>query len=288
VKHFALKALVVAFVLSTCAASVQAQALLRDIGIDSSLRVAYLLGRQVYRYNEARGGGFDRWRMDYGTQLPMLSGMFELSPIRLVSARLAGSISVLEKNTHFNHTMADPAPSVWSVLPGFKHWEAAGLIHLWNGGGYRFSVVGGYRKEYWTFEGTPSADQPANSSSSDRITAEIPFVALQTAMFFPWWKARFEVLGSPFMSKRILTEFRYGTGVTFDYDGRVDHGGLIEVELEGTASITSRIRLGAYARYSFQELYGESTRSTPAGFTRHELFAGENVAVTGLNLTLAF
>jgi hypothetical protein len=173
-------------------------------------------------------------------------------------------------------------------MPGFKHWEAAGLIHLWNGGGYRFSIVGGYRKEYWAFEGTPSADQPANSSSSDRITSEIPFIALQTAMFFPWWKARFEVLGSPFMSKRIATEFRSGTTFKVNYDGVVDHGGLIEVELEGTASITSRIRLGAYARYSFQELYGESTRSSPTGFSRHELFAGENVAITGLNLTLAF
>jgi hypothetical protein len=184
-------------------------------------------------------------------------------------------------------TFPYPNSNLWDVVPDFTSWEAAGLYHLWSGYGYRFSVVGGYRQESWTFLGTPSDSTDVSLSLHDRFTSHIPFLALQTAMFYPWWKARFEVLGSPFMSKKVTATVRNG-GTLVDFKGWADRGGLIEFSMEGTCALTSVLRLGLYGRYSYQELYGWVTKRIGGQSGEYKLGFNENTGVVGTNLTLLF
>lgn len=282
VKTFLVPLIVLVF--SPCAS---AEVLPWGVRVDTSLRLGMLFGWQVYRYNNLPGADLDRFRMEFGPRLPILSGMCELTPVPAISGRLAGSISVLETDMTIFHAMADPQPTVWDVKPDFGYWEAAGLYHLWQGGGYRFSLVAGYRQEYWRYRGEPAGNQPAGSSLRDRFTSHIPFLAMQTSMMFPWWKARFEILTSPFMNKNVSATVRDGTTLV-EYAGNADSGGLIELEVEGTANLSSRVRMGLYCRYSYQELYGEYTRADVVESPSRRLFVGENLAIVGLNTTILF
>ena len=86
--------------------------------------------------------------------------------------------------------------------PSFSGWEAAGLFHLWNDGGYRFSFTAGYREEFWGAQGEGvGLFTGVSSSVREDFSSRGPFLGLQTAVFFPWWKARFEVIGSPWITK---------------------------------------------------------------------------------------
>lgn len=260
--------------------------------LDSSLKIGMLQARQTVRYNESNislgpGMAFDHFRMDFGPRLALVSGMAELSPIGFASARAAASTSVLESGMLFFHTMTDPAPALWDFAPNFKTWEVAGLLHLWVGDGYRFSAVGGFRKDYWTYQGALVAAMSGESHAQDKLTADIPFIALQTSMSFPWWKARCEILGSPFMSKRLSAQFQTGPTLV-EYEGVVNKGGLMEVTVEGAAGLTERLRIGAYGRYSYQELYGQSKRKSGLAVTDHETFLYEAVSTGGLNIEALF
>jgi hypothetical protein len=116
------------------------------------------------------------------------------------------------------------------VKPDFSSWEAAGLYHLWSGGGYRFSFTAGYRQQTWDYQGSPSSgaqDSPLHDSFSSRI----PFIGMQTAMFFPSWKARFEVL-PPFMNMSVSNAIQQG--VFLSIRGQPLPGGLIELQMVGT------------------------------------------------------
>ena len=255
----------------------------------------------------------DRLHIEFGPSLPILEGTVEITPFPSFSGRLAASLSVLE-STRGVTLVSGPASATfeWNnpyvtppiqldlhgsaelsnvIKPTFRLWEAAGLYHLSNEGGYRYSIVAGYRQESWTYR--VDGNQEDNSYLRDEFVSQSPFLGLQTAMFFPWWKARFEVLGSPFMRKKISHSAR-DQGDFQQLDGTWNKGGFIEFQTEGTVNITPSIWLGLFARYTYEELHGEArgTRAAP-GTTVYETFPYDfytlkSMASFGFNFSYVF
>lgn len=292
--RFIIKALLVGVLLSCWAVTVAAEEMPVNIGIDSSFRVGFLFGRNTVLYKDALAEGTTEntsphkyWRMEHGPRLPLLSATVEVSPFQRLSARFAGSIAVITGSSLFELTAQDPETTWWDVSSGFGNWEVAGLYHLWTGGGYRFSLVGGFRQEWWKFAGGPALYKERMNSFREDLDARIPFIGLQTAVFYPWWKARFELRGSPFMTKRISAEIAT-VPRQVDYRGWADDGGLIEFDLEATVAVTTSVRAGVHARYSYQELHGETTRQDGSGERFQDVFATESFGLLGLNLTVVF
>jgi len=282
-------------VLVAFAAPAEAQVIPRQVKFDSSWRAGFLFGSQLVLHGDFEKGAVGateahlaRLRQQFDPRLAVLSGMFEVSPLLRISGRMAGSVSALEGDMTVRHATVDRAqPSVWDVTPDFKQWEAAGLYHLWSGPAYRFSIVGGFRQQFWKYLGDPAGNQPNGSSLRDEFRSNIPFIALQTSVYYPWWKARFEILGSPFMSTEVLTRVN-DLGYPVEFVGTANQGGLIELEFEGTGTLTPRMRLGLFARYAYQELYGESTRWAGDNRDTQKLFVEESFATVGVNFTFVF
>ncbi len=324
VRRFLVASGAIALVLLGGIGSIQAQGVPAAMSIDSSFGVGYLLGWQMFNYiiepehgdaymdprtdpptrKELRSDPYGIYRTEFSPRMAVVSGFVEWSPLPFASGRVAGALSVADPHIQFTRTMLDTfkytakaadtevRPTNWDAVPDFKSWEAAGLYHLYREGGYRFSIVGGYRQEDWTFLGTPEDATNLSASLHNRYTSHIPFLALQTAMYFPWWKARFEVLGSPFMSKKISSKVS-NRGTLAVYNGWANGGGLIEFFLEGTVAVTSMLRLGLHARYTYQELYGWVTKTvsgaTEAPGTRdHNLGFNSRDAILGLTFTAVF
>lgn len=285
--RFVVKALLVGVIFSCWAVTGAAEEMPVNIGIDSSFRVEFLFGRNTILYKDALATGYSYWRMDHGPRAPLLSGVVEVSPFHRLSARVAGSIIVVPGSWLFEYTSQDPETTYWSISPGFQHWEAAGLYHLWMGGGYRFSLVGGFRQEWWKFAGGPTLYKERLNSFREDLDTRIPFFGLQTAVFYPWWKARFELRGSPFMSKLIYAEIATGPRQV-EYRGSAEDGGLIEFDLEATVMVTTNFRAGVHLRYSYQELHGETSRNDGGTERFQDVFATESFGLIGLNLTLVF
>ena len=129
-----------------------------------------------------------------------------------------------------------------------------------------------------------------NGSLKDKYVSYIPFLGLQTAMMFPWWKARFEVLGSPFMSENSLVSM---SNDSTQVEQRIhsNSGGLVEFQLEGTVNFRSNFWFGLYGRYHYQEMYGNSTGSTnpPAAWNYADRFyTHQSYGTFGINLTAAY
>jgi hypothetical protein len=262
------------------------------VTLDSSLRAGYLFGRQLWELKAPRSANFYQARSEFNPRLPMLSAVLEFSPYMRLSGRAAGSTSILESSSTFVHLGADWVPSAWDSRPAFNYWEAAGLFHLSGGDGYRFSLVGGYRQETWTYSGGPLGINDATVINSDwrfmeRFNTVMPFIALQTAVFHPWWKARFEALGSPRVGREVSTRFESAAD-SVELRGWAESGGVLEFDVEGTVFISNRLRLGVFGRYTYRELRGDITRTARDGETRHELLVREDFAALGLNFTYLF
>ncbi len=271
-------------------APVSGQVFGTGVRIDSAVRPAVLWTTQTARYEKVSASA-SIFKVDYNTLLPLTSGMVEVTPHAVFSGRVSGSVSFLEPDFNWVHgtgvDSAAPFPSRWSVTPHFISGDIAVLYHVWRGAGYRFCLVGGWRKERWEYSGDPIGNQGYNSKLADEFTSEIPFAALQTAVAFPWWKARFELLGSPFVNTEVYTLIRDGVSAV-DYHGWTNDGGLIEMELEGSITLSPNIRVGAYSRWSFIETYGDSTRHHNGQVTLHDLYVRENRSIAGLNINLIF
>ena len=319
------------FILTCTAAPLYAQTFLRNTAVDSSFRIEYLIGRQTlgrefldssyghtninpdpppYAWVGRHPDQLDRLRIDFGPSLPILEGMVEVTPFRSMSGRLVGSMSVLEAASWFN-LVSGPAPSgiFWLpptvnppptissaeltnvIKPTFRSWEAAGLYHLSNEGGYRYSIVAGYRQESWTYR--VDGNQDNNSYLRDEFVSQSPFLGLQTAMFFPWWKARFEVLGSPFMTKKISHTAR-DSGYYQQLDGTWKNGGFIEFQTEGTVNVTPSTWLGLFVRYTYEELRGEAKGTRTSPFTgvhepsSYDFYTLKSMATIGFNFSYVF
>lgn len=266
---------------------VQAQWLPWNVSVDSSFRVGYLFGRQEFRFDNPAMTSDGHVRLELDPSMPVFEGVCEFSPTNMFSARLCGTLGGRGAGLTATRPLDTTLLGHWKVSPDAKWWEAAGLFHIWKGAGYRFSLVGGYRQEFWRYRGDAD-DMGPEASYREEFTSYIPFIAMQTAVAYPWWKARFEVLGTPFMSKRVSSELDDGAGESSSFDGWAENGGMIELLTEGTVAIGSRTRLGVYAKYTFVELDGEAT--VILGTTRYpqQLYVEENFGNFGLNLSMVF
>jgi len=266
-----------------------------NIDVDSSGRVEFLIAHQALRYMDDENPPFDRWKTDFDPRTPVLSGTVEVTPFSDFSARLGGSLSFLslEQSLKRDRGLPDEESELnenkkWRMRPLYRSWEAAGLYHLYSGGGYRFSLTGGFRHESWIYQGELS--ETDNSSLRDELTTNFPFMGLQTAMYFPSWKARFEVLGSPFVRTRVVHLLR-ANGRFLDHDGLGKKGGYLEFRMEGNMRMGPRLLFGVYGAYRYHELYGNSQAKTDAqGFvtTQYGFYLEESVAMFGLNACFVF
>lgn len=260
-----------------------------NLTLDSSFRMEFLFGTQAIR-DRTPLQDVERFRIDSNFRLPVLAGNVEMTPLVFLSGRLGGLISVLEQQGTIDRSAADfdilvAERRVINAKPTFSGWEAAGLFHLWNDGGYRFSVTAGYREEYWKLEGEGLAQ---TSFLSENFQTRVPFLGLQTAVFFPWWKARFELIGSRWMTK--IVSGSLANSFLAQYEAKATGGGLLELQVEGTASITQNIFAGLHTRYTFQESFGELIRKgnlRPPDLPL-ELYMGDSFLLVGVDLTVAF
>ncbi len=263
-----------------------------NLTLDSSFRMEFLFGTQAIR-DRTPPQDIERFRIDSNFRLPVIAGNVEMTPFVFLSGRFAGLTIVIEQQCTIYRSAADfdiqvAERRVINAKPGFNGWETAGLFHLWNDGGYRFSVTAGYRQEYWNLEGDGLAPDGTTSSLRENYQSRGPFLGLQTAMFFPWWKARFEMIGSRWMTK--IASGTMTNSILAQYDARATGGSLLELQVEGTASITQNIFAGLHSRYTFQESFGELIRK---GFLRPpdlplELYTNDSFLLVGMDLTVAF
>lgn len=266
--------------------------------VDSSFRTEILIGKQSLRFIQPSPNttSFADFRTDFDPRVPLLAGTVEVSPFPSVSGRFAGYVSILERSGNYFRTRGQApegfniADGGWDLEPDVGSWELAGLYHLWNEGGYRFSVTAGYRREVWLYHGDAASPRNSGGRLREELASQIPFLGLQTSMFFPWWKARFEVLGSPFMTKKVSSLIQ--RGVSFiEYQGTLNQGGLLEFQMDGNVSLTRYLWTGLHARYTYQELRGGekatgiSSNGEKATF---DLSTWENIFVVGLDLGIVF
>jgi hypothetical protein len=289
------KALVVLCLLAVALTPVHAQMLPLGFGVDSSLRLEYLFGSQVIGEGAPVPDHFDRFKFSFAPRVPLLSGTVEVTPLPWASGRIAGSVTAFETDREISRSTtsvlgaaADTGFGVqWTGKPNYTSWEAAGLLHLWNAGGYRFSATSGFLRRTWEYRGA-TEDPNGTGSSRDVFISQIPFLGLQTAMYFPLWKARFEVLGSPFMTKTVTSSIVH-LGHSAHFHTKANRGGFLELQMQGTTSITPNILCGLTGRFTYEELLGRfdaTVDSTPLPSMEAQM--NETLGVVGLDLTLLF
>jgi hypothetical protein len=229
------------------------------MAVDADAGFGYLFGWQQVWADVIPGPSTIKheYKSEYSPSQPMFGGKIELTPIPLLSFRTGGSVSLSRNRTVYGRELGTISLP-WEVASEIKTWEAAGLINLWRGAGYRFSLVGGYREQYWDYSGDPVGDGAIPGAMNDEINNYAPFMGLQTAMFFPLWKARFEVSGSPFMLQKVNNNVWQGSEFQ-DYRAQLDEGGLIEFDFEGSTILYSMLRLALYGHYSYMELTGDAS-----------------------------
>ncbi len=268
-------------------------------GLDSNVRIEYMFGQQIIAKgarnpNDAADGSdsFNEFRKDFEPRVPVLEGSIEISPFYLFSARGIGRFSVLESSQKQEVTTLSTGADFYH-RPQFRSWEAAGLYHLFSGGGYRFSAVGGYRYSSWNYW----AENTTNNLQSE-FSSKVPFIGLQTNFISPLWKARFEILGSLFMktyASHLVIVNPLVERHVLQFHGTADNGGLLELQFEGSAGISRNLWCGLYASYSHQELRGpgfltntNAVIDDPVRRTNHEIYVCEDFFNVGLNLNLMF
>jgi hypothetical protein len=113
-------------------------------------------------------------------------------------------------------------------------------------------------------------------------------------MFSPLLKGRLEVLGSPFMTKKIAYTTR-DQGFYMQLDGNMTQGGFIEFQVEGNINVTLSTCLGLYAQYTYEQLDGElngtcvdGKRNTVFVPTAYNFYTLEDIWTIGLNYSLLF
>jgi hypothetical protein len=264
--------------------------------IDTSMRAEFLFGHQKFlyeRHNVNDLGNIQKFRYTFDPKLALLTGKVEISPSAMISGRLGGSISVFEKSHDSERTWSGPEFAVpgagsFSTKPDFWSWDVAGLLHLWNQDNYRFGISAGFRKDKWTYISDViglglGVDRPL--SITDEFTSNIPYLGLQTSMRFPWWKARFEFIGSPFMSRDVRSS---ANGFFSEFRGRPTSGGLLEFQVEGQAGIRPNLYVGINFTYSSLELYGTSVGRTTGVTGDYGIYTNDSLFKIGFDVDYAF
>ena len=240
----------------------------------------------------------------------VLDGVVEITPRPALSARARGSVSVFDSDKSFTiESGPHPFPVLipnstpatyyngWSgfsstIKPKFWLLEVAGLYNLSYEDVFRYSFVAGYRQESWSY--LTSNDQGGNSYLNDDFTSQIPFIGLQTLMLYPAWKARFEVLGSPFMTKKISHTAR-NQGYYMELDGNMTQGGLLEFQVEGNRNVAPNAWMGVYTQYTYEQLKGGLTGKSVDGFGNanyagisYDFYTLRSIWILGLNCNISF
>jgi hypothetical protein len=275
-------------------------------GLISDVRVRgeYLFGNQTIRpfrdvedYGGTGNGGpypSDRYRFALNPRFPVTSAEIEVSNWSPISVRGAACVSPLKTKTSETRSLnaqADEAFSSnsWEINRSFYAWEVAGLYHAWVGGGYRFSILAGYRREEWFNKSENDSDQVWNAALEDRLWSHMPFMGLQTSMAFPGWMARFEFIGSPFMKKHAEGFWRENSSFV-RYRGKATSGGGMIVRVSGTANVTPALSLGIDGQFSYQELQGDiaTVDNNYPNSQRFNLLLLDMYATVGMILSYAF
>lgn len=230
------------------------------------------------------------YKTSYSPSQPVFGGNIEITPIPFFSCRAGGSVSLSRNRTIYGRELgARSLP--WDVVSDLKTWEVAGLLNLWRGRGYRFSLVGGYKEEFWDYSGDPLSDFETPGGMNDEFNNHTPFMGLQTALFFPLWKARFELIGSPFMLQKVNNNVWQGAEFV-DYRAELDQGGLIEIDMEGSTMLLANLRLGMYFNYSYLELEGmasfNDSGNLSLSYPNFRFHTSHNSAELGFKLNLNF
>jgi hypothetical protein len=269
--------------------SARVQEVLGGMAVDTSVRLEYLFGVQIIRdaSPEMETGG-NRFRFDFDQRTPFASGTAEVTPAPWFSCRAVGGLSFLEpaRNIHRSTELDLPTASQVAglmVKPRARMWEAAGLYHLHNAGGYRFSITGGFRELGWRYNG-----EQDEASLHEVFVSRIPFMGMQTAMFLPWCKARFEVLGSPFVRKSLASNVRL-PGSSADFNGVVGKGGFVEFQMEGSVRISPNVQAGLFGRYLFEDLRGVLNGSVNGlAYREYDASSNDSIAIVGVEASLVF
>ena len=318
--------LAVIFSLACTTLPLYAQWLPRNFNADSSFRVEYLLGSQTLgnQNGSINLTGQETYpnappptitvpypnpnellRLNFSNSQLVLDGAVEITPRPTLSSRLRGAVSVLNPNRNMTLESGPypvaypnpPGPYSWAGLPAvinsqFYLWEAAGLYNLIYEGCYRYSIVGGYRQESWTYP--TSSTEATNSYFKDVFVSNSPFLGMQTVMVCPTWKARFELLGSPFMSKSITHKAR-NQGYYMQLDGNLTTGGFLEFQVEGNINVTPCAWMGIYSQYTYESLSGNLTGISADGNgnatyvpTSYRFYTDKNTWLVGLNSNFQF
>ncbi len=253
-----LRSLVVLAIVLAPSLSAFCQTLPTNWGIEWSVRPEYLFGTQGIREAVAPNpwnGWPDRLRVDYHPGLWVISGFSEVSPLPRVYARVSGTTSISSSPHDQARFMFTPlqGPSlggVWPVSSHFTSWEVAGGYYFAYDGLYRLSLAAGYRQQWWKHAGATG-----NNQLQDTLTSSIPFLLFGAEMYLPGWSSRFELLGSPFMSKGVSCTAVQGASYSH-YLGKFAGCGRVEVRVTGMGSLTQSLLWGVTAKYVFEGLSG--------------------------------
>ncbi len=278
----------------------QGQAPPGGLAVDSSCQIDFLFGQQTFgrqirtgpedSSGNVTGDILESLRLDLTTRLPVLDGMIEIGPYRSFSVRLRGIGSFLESDSWTKVGKGPDSAKEFEarLKPEMRAWEALGLYHVSVAGPYRFSLLGGYREEYWKFQRQESG--LGGEAMDYRHTSRVPFFGLQTSMSFPWWKAKMEVIGSPFMTKLVYFYAR-NPNHFMHIDGTWRDGGLVEASMDGSVLVSPSVTLGLSFRYCYEELRGEVKGER--SFSRNEVwpydyYSLQNLAYVGLIAGIIF
>ncbi|MGC8660024.1 MAG: hypothetical protein ACP5U1_13220 [Desulfomonilaceae bacterium] len=274
----------------------RAQWLPRNFTADTSLRAEYLLGTQTLAsYNNNilnTPNPLQLLRTDFKDNLFVLDGVAEVTPSRTpsLSGRARGSVSIFNPTKTIILPQGPGGTELSSpITPKFWFWEAAGLYNFYENI-YRYSLVGGYRQDTWSY---PSSNQGTSSYFQQSFVSQIPFIGLQTLMCCPTWKARFEILGSLFEARKVCFSAR-DQAATMQLDGNLSEGGFLELQAEGNVNISPVTWAGLYVQYTYESLRGQLTGVSPVATgtsyvpTPYNYYTLRNIWILGLNCNVHF
>jgi len=250
--------------------SARAQSLPWSVRAESDFRVGLLFGRQHIRLSDPAAAL--NLRLD--PELFLVGGAIELSRQGSLSARLAGSLSVLERGhgvseTRFsNGSSQSQAGPLWDLSPSFKSWEAAGYYRFLTWAGYRYSFLAGYRQIVTNYAGQPRPDSSLSPSATFQTSHSfgIPFMGIATTFFGPWWKGRVQLVGSPFTSANGSVSHREPPSLLIRSYRNTLSGAAFSLEVDGSVNVRHDLLIGIFGAYHRLDLEGEASKDALPDF----------------------
>ena len=248
-------------ILAILASPVHAEFSPWNMRVSLAFRVEYLYGSQVTGTVSDYGSlnPDPNVQLDISFGFPIVSGAVEIFPFSRLSAHLSADASVYgQRNIIYGSACWKPTSGPPNGLysnsrPGFAGFEVAGLFDAWRPAGHRFGVTGGWRSEYWWYEGGDIEN--GSVGAEDNVSSSIPFAGFFAEMAYPGWRSTWQFLASRFVSKEISGWVRQPSDFG-EYHCAAQGGVLLEGRIQGEANITSNLFFGLYGRYSYQNVSG--------------------------------